>query len=65
MLQKSGANLSNAEIASITGAIKEPVGIKQLLDVLEMARSEAQRSGGEGASISTVTFLECLSVRGL
>ena len=39
--------------------------IKQLLDVIEMARSEAQRSGGEGASISPVTFLECLTVRGL
>jgi vesicle-fusing ATPase len=65
VLQESGANLSNAEISSITSAIKEPVGIKQLLDVIEMARSEAQRSGGEGASISPVTFLECLTVRGL
>jgi len=60
VLEGSGSNLRREEIATIVAAIKEPIGIKQLLDVVEMARSEA----GESASISTALFLECLHVRG-
>lgn len=59
-----GLLLSPGEVAAIAESIKEPIGIKQLLDVAEMARSEAVREGGEGASISSGLFLECLHVRG-
>lgn len=64
VLQGSGTRLSGMEIAAIADSIKEPIGIKQLLEVLEMAKAQARSEGGEGASISATLFLECLHVRG-
>jgi vesicle-fusing ATPase len=53
--------LSSVEAANITeaiGALDSPIGIKQLLMVLEMARSVGEES------ISANTFMECLSTCG-
>jgi vesicle-fusing ATPase len=56
------STMSSQEISSITTAITKPIGIKQLLMVLEMAKSESMSQGDE--SISPSLFLDCLSTIG-
>jgi vesicle-fusing ATPase len=51
-------NLNSTEISSISSSITKPIGVKQLLMVLEMARSE------DNDSINTNDFLECLQTIG-
>lgn len=51
------ASLSQKEMDDIAGAISKPIGIKQLLMVVEMARQGEE-------SISTDRFLECLHICG-
>ncbi len=66
VLEKSQASLhgelTNDEINDISQAISDPIGIKQLLETLEMAQSEALSDGLE--SISAALFLSCLHTRG-
>eukprot|EP00605_Chrysophyceae_sp_TOSAG23-4_P002555 GSChrysophyteH1.ASY1.ANO1.2820.1 assembled CDS len=57
-------SISKSEIADISSAITSPIGIKQLLETLEMAQSEASADGDESSSISVGLFLSCLHVRG-
>jgi vesicle-fusing ATPase len=56
-------SISPAEIDSISSAITSPIGIKQLLETLEMAQSEANSEDGDG-EVSAALFLSCLHVRG-
>jgi hypothetical protein len=70
--------ITKEEINDISAAITSPIGIKQLLETLEMAQCEAEAAeaeagagasedGGRGSSgrgISTSLFLSCLHVRG-
>jgi len=49
--------VSHKEMDDIAAAITRPIGIKQLLMVVEMARQEEE-------SISTDRFLECLHICG-
>ncbi len=55
------SSLSAQDIRSIASTIDKPIGIKQLLLVLEMARAD---SAGETDTISSATFMECLHTAG-
>jgi len=57
------STLPKAVIKSIASAITKPIGIKQLLMVLEMAR-ENNDSGGESDNFSKDDFLTCLRTIG-
>ena len=65
VLEKSQASLhgelTSDEIDDTSQAISNPIGIKQLLETLEMAQSEALSNG---ESISAALFLSCLHTRG-
>ena len=55
------------DIKDIASAVTKPIGIKQLLMVLEMARSDTVDPDEEGAgpgSISPEQFMECLNTAG-
>ena len=53
------AHMSETDAASIAAAIKEPIGIKNLLMVAEMARQ-----GSKSDAVGTNEFLECLHTMG-
>ena len=53
------AHMSESDAASIAAAIKEPIGIKNLLMVAEMARQ-----GSKSDAVGTNEFLECLHTMG-
>ena len=55
--------LTPQEMTDISEAISSPIGIKQLLETLEMAQSDAQQDGEEGR-VTASLFLSCLHVRG-
>ena len=48
---------------AIANAISSPIGIKQLLETLEMAQSDAAQDGEDGR-VTAALFLSCLHVRG-
>lgn len=50
--------MSDSDMDEIAGAISRPIGIKQLLMVLEMARSESSNT------ISPARFMQCLTTCG-
>ena len=50
-------SMDDSEILSISQAITKPIGVKQLLMVLEMARADS-------ACITPNNFLECLHTVG-
>jgi len=54
-------SLSESDIEELSSSISKPIGIKQLLMVLEMARSngEEDKEGG-GGTVSPMAFMECL-----
>lgn len=54
--------ITKDEIDDVAAAITEPIGIKQLLDTLEMAEAEAASDEADG--ISAMLFMSCLHVRG-
>ena len=56
VLREDGS-LSEDDIEQIAGAISRPIGIKQLLMVLEMARDESN-------AISPARFMQCLTTCG-
>lgn len=59
VLKKYGGDgLTDHEIQSISQMITKPIGVKQLLMVLEMARAE------DSNTISPESFMECLSTVG-
>ena len=60
---EGGGILSHQEMTDISEAISSPIGIKQLLETLEMAQSDAQQDGEEG-HVTASLFLSCLHVRG-
>ena len=51
-----------AQIASIATALSSPIGVKQLLMVLEMARSDIEAE--TGGAITSDLFLQCLHTAG-
>ena len=53
------AHMSETDAASIAAAIKQPIGIKNLLMVAEMARQ-----GSKSDAVGTAEFLECLHTMG-
>jgi len=53
------ANVTGEDASAIARAISEPIGIKSLLMVAEMARQ-----GADGGSVDVNTFLECLHTVG-
>jgi len=53
------ANMSKRDAADISAAIKEPIGIKNLLMVAEMAMQ-----GSKTTTVNVSTFLECLHTMG-
>jgi vesicle-fusing ATPase len=61
-----GHAITKEEIADIGSAITSPIGIKQLLETLEMAESEASADEGDDEvhTVSAALFLSCLHVRG-
>jgi vesicle-fusing ATPase len=67
--QQQQCSMTPMEIKNIAKAVTKPIGIKQLLMVLEMARSDVEvdadddRAGPPG-SISPEQFLECLHTAG-
>lgn len=56
VLEQDGA-LSSDEISSVSSTISNPIGIKQLLMVLEMARSETNQ-------VTAPRFMQCLTTCG-
>ena len=56
VLQEDGA-LSPGEVDDIAKSISQPIGIKQLMMVLEMARSETNQ-------VTPSRFLQCLTTCG-
>lgn len=56
------------DINGIASAVTKPIGIKQLLMVLEMARSDTvdpeEEGAGPAGSISPAQFMECLNTAG-
>jgi vesicle-fusing ATPase len=60
---EGGGILTHQEMTDISEAISSPIGIKQLLETLEMAQSDAQQDGEEG-HVTASLFLSCLHVRG-
>jgi vesicle-fusing ATPase len=58
VIRQYAGGLSAANIANLARSIHKPIGVKQLLLVLEMARSE------ELSSISPEHFMECLHTMG-
>ena len=58
VIHQYAAELSSANIANLARTINKPIGVKQLLMVLEMARSEGL------SSISPEHFMECLHTMG-
>ena len=59
VLKENAPQLTPLELQSISGALSKPIGIKQLLMVLEMARPSDGTS-----TISCDDFLECLHTVG-
>ncbi len=66
-----GATISKEEIENVSRTITSPIGIKQLLDTLEMAEAEAFAAAASGEDsdatshgISSMLFMSCLHVRG-
>ena len=57
---KSSANVAESDAISISNAIKNPIGIKQLLMVAEMASHGVEAQEGNQNSVDTNVFLECL-----
>ena len=53
-------NLSAAECDELSASISKPIGIKQLLMVVEMARSNGEDDGGDEGKVSPTSFIECL-----
>ena len=67
--QQQQCSMTPMEIKNIAKAVTKPIGIKQLLMVLEMARSDVEvdaddDSAGPPGSISPEQFLECLHTAG-
>ena len=61
------SSMTPTEIKNIAKAVTKPIGIKQLLMVLEMARSDVDEDGNSPSvpgSISPEQFLECLHTAG-
>jgi vesicle-fusing ATPase len=61
--QGAGTGLEKTEMEAIANAISSPIGIKQLLETLEMAQSDAAQEGEDGR-VTAALFLSCLHVRG-
>jgi vesicle-fusing ATPase len=55
--------LTKEEMDDISAAVTSPIGIKQLLETLEMAQSDAAQDGEDGR-VTASLFLSCLHIRG-
>ena len=53
-------SLSESDIEQIAASISKPIGIKQLLMVLEMARSNGADYGTDDEKVDPMAFIECL-----
>ena len=53
-------SFTESEVDQLSAAISKPIGIKQLLMVLEMARSNGEDEGEEGQKVNPMAFMECL-----
>ena len=53
-------SLSESEVEQLSASISKPIGIKQLLMVLEMARSNGEDEGVDGEKVNPMAFMECL-----
>jgi vesicle-fusing ATPase len=53
-------SMTESEIDQISTSISKPIGIKQLLMVLEMARSNGEDYGTDNEKVDPMSFIECL-----
>jgi vesicle-fusing ATPase len=61
----NGKTLSSSEIVEIARTVRQPIGIKQLTLVNEMAKSECMSEGASSAGrLTPNVFMECLSTMG-
>lgn len=53
-------SLTKDDVKQLSDSISKPIGIKQLLLVLEMARSNGEEDGEDSGKVSPMAFMECL-----
>lgn len=62
VIKRYAGGMSDADVTAVAQSISKPIGIKQLLMVLEMARSEDDNNNSE--NIDPLHFIECLHTIG-
>lgn len=53
-------SFTRSEVDQLSASISKPIGIKQLLMVLEMARSNGEDEGEDQDKVNPMAFMECL-----